>query len=91
VARQVNSALVMLYWRVGRRIRKDILKQKRADYGEQIVGTLSQQLTEKSGSSFSTRNLGHMLRFAEVFPDEKIVNARSTPLGWTHFWDACAR
>ena len=26
-----------------------------------------------------------MLRFAEVFPDEKIVNALSTQLGWTHF------
>ena len=26
-----------------------------------------------------------MIRFAEVFPDEKIVNALSTQLGWTHF------
>ncbi|MBM4351356.1 MAG: DUF1016 domain-containing protein [Deltaproteobacteria bacterium] len=26
VARQVNSALVLLYWRVGKRIRQDILK-----------------------------------------------------------------
>jgi len=30
VARSVNSALVLLYWRVGRRIRQDILKEKRA-------------------------------------------------------------
>jgi len=37
VARQVNSALVLLYWRIGKRIRQDILKEKRADYGEQIV------------------------------------------------------
>jgi len=85
VAREVNSALVLLYWRVGQRLRKDILKEKRADYGEQIVATLSQRLTEEFGSSFSTRNLWHMLRFAEVFPDEKIVNALSTQLGWTHF------
>jgi hypothetical protein len=27
VARQVNSALVLLYWRVGKRVSKDILKQ----------------------------------------------------------------
>lgn len=33
VARQVNSALVLLYWRVGKRIRQDILKEKRAEYG----------------------------------------------------------
>ena len=39
VARQVNSAIVILYWRIGRRIRQDILKEKRAEYGEQIVTT----------------------------------------------------
>jgi hypothetical protein len=85
VARSVNSALVILYWQVGKRIHQGILKEKRAGYGEHIVATLSQQLTEEFGSSFSTRNLWHMLRFAEVFPDEKIVNALSTQLGWTHF------
>ena len=26
-----------------------------------------------------------MVRFAEVFPDPRIVNALSTQLGWTHF------
>ena len=31
VARQVNSAMVLLYWRVGDRIRQDILKEKRAE------------------------------------------------------------
>ena len=85
VARRVNSTLVLLYWRVGTRIRQDILKEKRADYGEQIVSTLSTQLVSEFGPSFSTRNLWHMLRFAEVFTDEKIVNALSTQLGWTHF------
>lgn len=85
VARQVNSGLVLLYWRMGQRIRKDILKEKRAEYGEEIVPTLSTQLVQEFGSSFSTRNLWHMLRFAEVFPDEQIVNALSTQLGWTHF------
>jgi hypothetical protein len=41
VARQVNSALVLLYWRVGKRIRQDILKEKRAEYGEQILYSVS--------------------------------------------------
>jgi len=49
VARQVNSALVLLYWRAGKRVHQDILKEKRADYGEHIVATLSQQLTEEFG------------------------------------------
>jgi DUF1016 N-terminal domain len=26
-----------------------------------------------------------MMRFAEVFPDERIVSALRTQLGWTHF------
>jgi len=85
VARQVNSTLVMLYWRVGTRIRQDVLEEKRAEYGGQIVSAVSTQLVEEFGQGFSTRNLWHMIRFAEVFPDEKIVNALSTQLGWTHF------
>ncbi|MBW2736526.1 MAG: hypothetical protein JRH20_29410, partial [Deltaproteobacteria bacterium] len=33
----VNSELVLLYWRVGRRIRSDLLGEERAEYGKQIV------------------------------------------------------
>ncbi len=85
VARQVNAALVLLYWRVGKRIRQDILREKRAEYGEQIVATLSQQLTQEFGNGFSRRNLFNMIRFVEVFSEEKIVHALSAQLGWTHF------
>jgi hypothetical protein len=84
-ARQVNAALVLLYWRVGKRIRQDVLREKRAEYGEQIVATLSKQLVKEFGSGFSRRNLFNMMRFAEVFRDEKIVHALSAQLGWTHF------
>jgi len=38
VARQVNSGLVLLYRRVGQRIRKDILKEKRAEYDPYFLG-----------------------------------------------------
>jgi len=41
VARSANSSLVMLYWKVGQRIKKEILKEKRAKYGEEIVATVS--------------------------------------------------
>ena len=43
VARSVNSSLVLLYWKVGQRIRTDVLKEKRAGYGEEIVATVSRQ------------------------------------------------
>jgi len=85
VARSVNSALVFLYWKVGQRIRKDILEEKRADYGEKIVPTVSALLVEEFGEGFARRNLFRMIRFVEVFPDEPIVSTLSTQLGWSHF------
>jgi len=85
VARGANAALVRLYWQIGQRIRNDILQQKRAKYGEEILQTLSAKLVEEFGSGFSMRNLASMTRFAEVFPDGKIVAALSQELGWSHF------
>jgi hypothetical protein len=85
IARQVNSALVLLYWRVGKRMRHDILKEKWAEYGEGIVSALGAQLTAEFGRGFGPRNLFRMIRFTEVFPDIEIVSALRTQLGWTHF------
>jgi hypothetical protein len=50
VAQAVNSAMALHYWQVGRRIRTDILDSKRAAYGEEIVSTLSRQLSAEFGS-----------------------------------------
>jgi predicted nuclease of restriction endonuclease-like (RecB) superfamily len=85
VARGANSALVLLYWKVGRRIRQDILKERRADYGKQIVATLSQQFTREFGSGWSRHNLARMIKFTECFPDNNIVATLSQQLGWSHF------
>ena len=84
-ARSVNATLVMLYWRLGRRIRQDVLRQRRAAYGEEIVATLSQQLTVEFGRGFGRRSLFNMIRFAEIFPDATIVQSLIAQLGWTHF------
>jgi predicted nuclease of restriction endonuclease-like (RecB) superfamily len=80
----VNSALTLLYWRIGQRIRTEVLKGQRAGYGEQIVSTLSSQLEAEHGRGFGSKNLRHMLRFAEVFEIEAIVYAVSRQLSWTH-------
>jgi len=85
VARQVNSALVLLYWRIGQRIRQDFLKEKRAEYGEQIVSAVSAQLVKEFGAGFSEKNLRRMVQFAEAFPNEQIVVTLSRQLGWSHF------
>ncbi|KAB8044066.1 DUF1016 family protein [Janthinobacterium aquaticum] len=84
LAATVNSALTILYWRVGRRIRSEILQGERASYGEQIIVSLAHQLEADQGRGFGAKNLRHMLRFAEVFEDEKIVYAVSRQLSWTH-------
>ncbi|HEX4613543.1 MAG TPA: DUF1016 N-terminal domain-containing protein [Urbifossiella sp.] len=84
-ARAVNSVLVLLYWSVGDRIRHDILKQKRADYGKQIVGALSRGLGAEHGKGFTDGNLLRMIQLAEVFPDREIVGTLSRQSGWSHF------
>ena len=81
----MDSGLTTLYWHVGWRIRQDMMKEKRAEYGEQIVSALSAQLEAEFGRGFSRRNLFNMVRFAEVFPDPRIVQPLAAQLSWTHF------
>ena len=85
VAVTVNTGLTILYWQIGNRIRQDILKEKRAEYGKEIVATLSQELTKEYGNGFSYSALTRMVRFAEVFPDTQIVATLSRQLSWSHF------
>ena len=85
LASTVNSALTTLYWQIGQRIQREVLQGERAAYGEQIVSTLSTQLETEYGRGFSVKNLRHMLRFAEAFPDAAIVSAARRQLSWTHF------
>lgn len=85
VAATVNSSLVALYWHIGKRMHREILKEKRADYGERIVSTLSRQLTVEFGEGFAEKGLRHMIHFAEVFPDEQIVSTLWRQLTWSHF------
>ena len=43
-ARAVNTGLTLLRWQVGDRIRRDILRGRRAEYGAEILSILSRQL-----------------------------------------------
>lgn len=85
VARAVNAGMVLLYWSIGDRIHREILGEKRADYGEQIVSTLSRKLATEYGQGYSQPNLFRMIRFAEAFPERQIVQTLSAQLGWSHF------
>lgn len=41
--KQVNSIVNLLFWQLGKRVNDYVLQNKRADYGKQIVVTLSRQ------------------------------------------------
>ncbi len=86
VAVTVNSETTLLYWHIGERINREVLNNQRANYGKQIVATLSTQLqTEFGEKGFDERNLRRMMQFAQLFPDLQIVSSLMTQLSWTHF------
>jgi predicted nuclease of restriction endonuclease-like (RecB) superfamily len=82
---QANSVTVLLFWKIGQRINNEVLKNKRADYGKQIVVALSRDLAEKYGRAFGDRNLRRMMQFNEQFPSFEIVSPLATQLSWAHF------
>ena len=85
VALIVNTEITLLYWHIGKRINEEVLGNQRAEYGKQIVSTVSTQLTKEYGRGFELRNLRRMMQFAELFPDFQIVATASRQLSWSHF------
>ena len=84
VAKAVNNEIPMLYWYIGSRIKNEILKNKRAEYGKQTVKHLSEKLTVEFGSGWSIKQLQHCQRCAEVFTEKEITYAVRRQLSWTH-------
>ena len=80
----VNAELTLLYWQIGRRVHSEILQGQRAEYGQQIIQTLSVHLTREYGRGWGEKQLRHCLRVAETFPDEAILSALRRELSWTH-------
>jgi len=85
VAQQVNQELVMLNWHLGDRIRREILKDERAEYGKQVLEVLGKRLTIEYGRGFERSSLSRMVQFVELFPDRTICATLSHKLGWSHF------
>lgn len=82
--RATNSVLTLMYWEMGRAINQNILRQERAEYGQEIVVTVSRQLQQEFGRGFEEKNLRRMMQFAEQF-ERDIVVTRSRQLSWSHF------
>lgn len=82
---QANSSLTIMFWQIGRRIQTDILKNDRAEYGKEIVVSLSRELTTNFGNSFKDKNIRRMIQFYEKFSEFENVVTLSRHLSWSHF------
>jgi predicted nuclease of restriction endonuclease-like (RecB) superfamily len=74
-----------MYWEIGRYIGSVLLCGERAEYGKRILATLSQHLIKKYGSGYEYSKITRMIKFAELFPDVKIVSTLAVHLSWSHF------
>lgn len=81
----VNAELTLLYWNIGKHIQQHILQDVRADYGKQILQTLSAKLVHEYGNGYSQRSLARMIKFFEFFPDQNILPTLLAKLSWSHF------
>ncbi|MDR0307709.1 MAG: PDDEXK nuclease domain-containing protein [Chitinispirillales bacterium] len=81
----VNSAMVEAYWLIGKRIVEEEQQGKeRAAYGEEILKTLSAELTKEFGKGFGTRNLWDFKKFYLTFSEYEIMHTLCAQLTWSH-------
>ena len=83
IARAINTEMVMAYWHIGREIIEAEQRGKaRANYGELILGRLSEQLTAEFGKGFDESNLRNIRQFYLAYPK---CDALRHELSWTHY------
>lgn len=76
-----NHDMVMLYWRLGKRI---LEKQKNEGWGSRVIDRMSFDLQKgfPDMKGFSPRNIKYMRKFAETWPEEPIVQRLVAQLPW---------
>lgn len=82
----INTAMVEAYWKIGQRIVLEEQNGKeRAEYGKEIIKSLSVALTAEFGKGFSKRSLWEMRQFYILFSDYQKVRTLFAQLSWSHF------
>lgn len=84
VASTINQEMVLLYWNIGKTIKEEIMKSDRAEYGKQIIQSLTGELTQKYGKGFSSQNLWYMVQLYETYPILHALRGEFKGLSWTH-------
>ena len=82
IYKAVNSAMVIAYWNIGKKIYEVCGENERASYGKQLLLYLSEKLTLEFGKGFDESNLRRMRKFFMLFP---IRDALRPELSWTHY------
>ncbi|MEN9523487.1 MAG: hypothetical protein RL065_1864 [Bacteroidota bacterium] len=79
----INTQLVKVNWEIGRHVIEfEQHGSERAEYGSDLLATLSKDLTTAYGKGFSRRNLLDMRRFYLAYPKWQTVSAK---LSWSHY------
>jgi predicted nuclease of restriction endonuclease-like (RecB) superfamily len=79
----VNTALIDLYWQVGKYISRKI---EAAEWGDGVVPQLAQYIakTQPGQRGFTRDNLFRMKQFYDTYRDNTIVGPLARQLSWTH-------
>lgn len=95
IVQSVNHTMVLTYYEIGRMIvHEEQNGNERADYGKQLIKTLSIKLTVDFGKGFSQRNLEQMRQFYLVYSKAQTLSAgfenhnkpvRKFQLSWSHY------
>jgi predicted nuclease of restriction endonuclease-like (RecB) superfamily len=95
IVQSVNYTMVLTYYEIGRMIvHEEQNGNERADYGKQLIKTLSIKLTADFGKGFSQRNLEQMRQFYLVYSKAQTLSAefednnntiRKFQLSWSHY------
>lgn len=79
----INHTMLETYWNIGKEIIEEEQQgQERAEYGKEIIDNLSQELTDRYGKGFSSRNLRNMRPFYLLFSNWQTASAK---LNWSHY------
>jgi predicted nuclease of restriction endonuclease-like (RecB) superfamily len=84
----VNTEMLKAYYEIGRRILEEEQKgEKRAEYGKQVIDSLSNELIKEFGRGFSPTALKNMRIFYIVYKGKisQSVTDEFYKLSWTHY------
>jgi predicted nuclease of restriction endonuclease-like (RecB) superfamily len=83
--RQVNQAMVLAYWNVGRLIvEHEQAGEARAAYGARLLPALAERLTADFGPGFAVQSLRNFRQLYQVFQAEEIRSTPWSELSWSH-------